>query len=584
MTTTPNHAPSPTEVTPASDEVRGLYSIDAVNEWRSNESLRLGWLRAESIESEAYDDHYVTTFKDTIDEKLDDFLAAKGVTPGDASYDTLRQLYRDTSIDRFSENEWGNSPASRGIDEHDTQSQSEKTKEVIRQWHDAQTESTEADHDSDTERTIDTVRTELNEARELWSAMQARRQGRLWDRRIPGYNAARERYENLQRELGSRTLEDTINNDTLSDVEKNAAVIAYIFEEQNTLRASTKEKVKNTRVSKFVDKFGGWLNKGSGWAKFGKAAAVGLGAGIVGVGAGLLFGAAGMGAMVAGAGVMATKGALRFTKAYAKSDARQGRGMNEMEDDAKDEWTHDLADQDGDNIIDKVLNLSKRKFEADTKKEQNKRQKTTAIAFGGLALGAGVATGVGFALDGLGVSGDVHGSIVDRHPPIDHEGGDVDPEVPGSLTEEEVNQKIEDAEDRLREDYEKQIDELEEKIDELSQKDPEVPETPDDNGDYDTDWTDYIGDHADALVVESGEGWFQTFNELGISAEDHKALLTEVGPKLVEMNVAYYDSSIGGYGILRPGAMPEEALRYILEVAYQQGIEASSIGLPKAGV
>ncbi len=589
MTTNPNHTPSPTEFVAASDEARNLYSVDAINEWRSNESLRLGWLRMESFESAANDDQYVTTFKDAIDQKLDEFLATKGITPDDAEYDALRQLYRDSSIDRFSENEWGNSPASRGVDANDTQSQSEKTRELIRQWHDAQVDDTEVADDD--ERTIDTIRTELNEARELWSGMQAKRQGRLWDRRIKGYNATKERYESLRDELGSRTLESTINDDTLNDVEKNAAVIAYIFDEQNALRSLTKEKVENTRVSKFVEKFGGWLNRGGGWTRFGKAAAVGMGAGIVGAGAGLLFGAAGMGAAVAGAGVLATKGALRFTKAYAKSDARQGRGMNNLDDSEKDTWARELATQGGDTVVEKAGNLSGEKFEVDTKREQGKRQKTMTTAVLGLTLGAGLATGIGFALDGFGVSGTVRDSLIDRQSPVEPGDGDAGQETPGVHTQEEIDEQIKEAEDRVRDEYDDKINELEGKIDELegeledeienpSNDNGDISDIPGDNGDY----TDYILDHMDALNVASGEGWFQTFSELGISVEDHRELLAEVGPRLAEMNVAYADASIGGYGIAHPGDMPIEALQYILEVANERGIAVSGTGLPSAGV
>ena len=589
MTTNPNHIPSPTEVAAVSNEARGLYSIDEINEWRSNESLRLGWLRGESIESGANDNQYLVTFHDAIDEKLDDFLASKGIMPEDAEYDTLRQLYRDSSIDRFPENEWGNSPASRGGDANDTQSQSEKIKEAIRQRHDTQADNTEAD--SDDERTIDTIRTELNEARESWSAMQAKRQGRLWDRRIKGYNATKERYESLRDELGSRTLESTINDDTLNDVEKNAAVIAYIFDEQNALRSLTKEKVGNTRVSKFVEKFGGWLNKGSGWTRFGKAAVVGMGAGIVGAGAGLLFGAAGMGAAVAGAGVLATKGALRFTKAYAKSDARQGRGMSNLDDSEKDTWARELATQGGDTVVEKAGNLSGKKFEVDTKREQGKRQKTMTTAVLGLTLGAGLATGIGFALDGFGVSGTVRDSLIDRQSPVEPGDGDAGQETPDIHTQEEIDEQIKEAEDRVRDEYDDKINELEDKIDELEGKlEDEIENPSNDNGDISDipgdngDYTDYILDHMDALNVASGEGWFQTFSELGISVEDHRELLAEVGPRLAEMNVAYADASIGGYGIARPGDMPIEALQYILEVANERGIAVSGTGLPSAGV
>lgn len=411
MTNNPNHAPTTVEATPASPEARGLYSIDMVNEWRSSESSRLGGLRTDSIESGAFDDSYVTSYIEAIEDKLDEFLAAKGVTPDDPEYATLRQLYRDANIDRFNDNAWGNSPASRGVDANDTKSQSDKVEEIIRQWHDEQAEVAEDDEEEDTERTADVIRAELDEARDAWSSMQAKRQGRMWDRRIEGYNATKERYETLLRELGSRTLEGTITDDNLSDAEKNAAVLAYIFDEQNNLRAKTKEKVKNTRASRFIEKFGGWLSRGNNWVRFGKGAAVGLGAGLIGAGVGLLAGAAGIGAAVAGASTMVITGAARFTRLYAKSDAVAGRGMNEMDAAVLTGWRDGVNDQEGDDIITKAVALSNQQFEDDTRKEQGKRRKTTATAMGGMAVGAALGVGGGLLLDHLGVSDFVHDRI-----------------------------------------------------------------------------------------------------------------------------------------------------------------------------
>jgi N-acetylglucosaminyldiphosphoundecaprenol N-acetyl-beta-D-mannosaminyltransferase len=152
--------------------------------------------------------------------------------------------------------------------------------------------------------------------------MQAKRQGRLWDRRIKGYNTAKEKYETLQRELGSRMLADIVNDGSLSDADKNAAVLYYIFEEQNRLRQETKDRVKNTHIKRFVAKFGDWLNDGEKnrwWSKFGRGVLVGAGAGVVGAGVGLLFGAAGMGAAVVGAGVELAQALIELA---AKNDWR----------------------------------------------------------------------------------------------------------------------------------------------------------------------------------------------------------------------------------------------------------------------
>ena len=570
MTTNPNHTPSPTEVVAASDEARNLYSVDTINEWRSNESLRLGWLRMESFESAANDDQYVTTFKDAIDQKLDEFLATKGIAPDDAEYDALRQLYRDSSIDRFSENEWGNSPASRGVDANDTQSQSEKTRELIHQWHDAQVDDTEVADDD--ERTIDTIRTELSEARELWSGMQAKRQGRLWDRRIKGYNAAKQRYEALQQELGVRTLADTTQDDTISQAQKNAAIIAYIFEEQNELRASTKEKVANTPVGKFVEKFGGWLNKGSGWSKFGKGVLVGTGAGLVGAGAGLLFGAAGMGALVAGAGAMAAKSAVRFTKSYAKSDARQGRGMETNEASVKTEWEDGFIAHSNDEAFNKALGISAENFEQSTKKEQHKRRKTTTLALGGMALGTGIGATLGFALDHSGVAGEVRGSIFDRQPPVPSE-----PTGTG-LTEDVENKRIDDAvqetEDRLRDEYDDKIDDLNDRINDVSGDVEDIPDVPSFEFGYGTATEHLLEDVAsEQLGVElKGADAYLLINHL-MEATD--------GNVFEGITTEYHGS--GNVWIMEPGGKTNGFTPEALKAA-QDWLNSGRPGLPRAGV
>lgn len=67
-----------------------------------------------------------------------------------------------------------------------------------------------------------------------------------------------------------------------------------------------------------------------------------------------------------------------------------------------------------------------------------------------------------------------------------------------------------------------------------------------------------------ATTVEDGEGWYQTFGEMGIAnATDQANLLNRVGPDLVANGWAYVMPD-GGYGISRPGMLPREALDLIV--------------------
>ena len=559
MTSTPNHQSTPSEAQPVSPEVRALYSVDTINEWRSDEAIRLGWLRGESIESGTLSDEYITTFRDSVDDKIDEFLRAKGVAPDDAEYAAIRQLYRESSIDRVHENVWGNSPASRGVDPNDRQSQQDRVAEAIRQWHHSQHQIS-LEQPADEERTIDMIQGELDAARDEWAALQAKRQSRLWDRRIHGYNAAKERYETLQRELGSRTLEETVNDPNLSDAEKNTAVIAYIFDEQRALRAQTKEKVSNTSMSRFVEKFGGWLNKGNSWSKIGKGVTVGLGAAVVGAGAGLLFGVAGMGAAVAGVGAVVT-GAARFTKAYAKSDEKLGRGMVQIEESDKTVLLDDLNAQGGDNIFHSALSVSRQKFESDTKKEQEKRRKTAGLALGGMALGAGVGTTIAYALEHSDVLQDIFSYKQPASPEIDPDestSGRIDPRIHDQRDDEIAARNLPDA----------PVDPLP-----IDPNDGEMP----DPGEAEVPVSEPVSSEIDTLVagfsleaqtIECGEGGWRTLGEMGLDTSEYEEAWERVGVHLSENghDDLVYRMNDGRWGWSRPGLLNKEQLDLIAEI------------------
>lgn len=81
---------------------------------------------------------------------------------------------------------------------------------------------------------------------------------------------------------------------------------------------------------------------------------------------------------------------------------------------------------------------------------------------------------------------------------------------------------------------------------------------------------------ADAVEISHGEGWYQTFGEMGISNPyDQQQLLNNdvLMAKLSNMGVAYVDPSLGGYGMnFGSGSMPPEALKLIHDTAVQSHI------------
>lgn len=68
---------------------------------------------------------------------------------------------------------------------------------------------------------------------------------------------------------------------------------------------------------------------------------------------------------------------------------------------------------------------------------------------------------------------------------------------------------------------------------------------------------------ADASRVDMGEGWYQTFSEMGVTSPAEQAqLLQKVGPELAARGWAY-PMADGTYGISRPGALPRDVLELI---------------------
>lgn len=71
----------------------------------------------------------------------------------------------------------------------------------------------------------------------------------------------------------------------------------------------------------------------------------------------------------------------------------------------------------------------------------------------------------------------------------------------------------------------------------------------------------------DALQVESGEGWYQTFQEFGATPEQQEALIGDKAfmQSLVDRGVAYEDPQLGGYGITQAGNLPPDVAEQIQE-------------------
>ncbi|MFZ1360515.1 MAG: hypothetical protein WAS27_00575 [Candidatus Saccharimonadales bacterium] len=85
-----------------------------------------------------------------------------------------------------------------------------------------------------------------------------------------------------------------------------------------------------------------------------------------------------------------------------------------------------------------------------------------------------------------------------------------------------------------------------------------------------------VSQFADAQTITPGEGWYQTFGELGIAPHDQARLLNDdiLMAKLSNMGVAYPDVSLGGWGMNMTvdGKLPTDALKLIHDTAAQSGM------------
>ncbi|MFZ1811899.1 MAG: hypothetical protein WAU02_00015 [Candidatus Saccharimonadales bacterium] len=93
---------------------------------------------------------------------------------------------------------------------------------------------------------------------------------------------------------------------------------------------------------------------------------------------------------------------------------------------------------------------------------------------------------------------------------------------------------------------------------------------------------EYLRHHQDGLIVTKGEGWNQTFHELGVDKSHQGALLKELGPQLVDKGLAYEID--GKFFINKAGGLPHDTTRLIVETARGHGWLDQSVDAPKTAL
>lgn len=358
---------------------------------------------------------------------------------------------------------------------------------------------------------VDGLRTEL-------AALSAKRQGRLFNRDSgklqQEYNAKQAEYETALNDL-IRLEESAEKTAGLEKSEGQARfdVAMKLVDNFKKLQEQSVEMLKNTKVGKFVE----FMTKGGTFKRILKGVLVG---GAVGaVGAAITVFTAGTGAGAVGAG-LATAGALagRFARGFAASDAKRGDSMFTNGGEYMTRLVGHMEKGGGEDRIDTAHRILMEKLETDTKQEQGKRRKATYIAMGSVAVGSILALGLNEAIDSY----------------TGHNKGAHD-----LLWNDEVQGKAVPDPDSVPRTELKTI----------------IPERT---------------FNAEAIRIDPGEGWYQTFQDLGVAQKDWPTLLNKVGPELQGVKVNGMDLAYrmpnGEWGIrMTPdGTMPKEALTAIM--------------------
>ncbi len=369
---------------------------------------------------------------------------------------------------------------------------------------------------------LDDWRNELNELRETLATLSAKRQGRVMGDGGQKYAEAKKAYDDQMIALAKLENESVINSTELSDNDKKVKVTEYLFDEQAKLRESTIEKLKGTKVGKFVE----WMNRGKIATRVAKGLLVGFGAGLVGAGVGALAGIAGVAAL--GSGVAAAGVATaRFARGFAGKDARANRGIAALDQDVH---KPDYNASSSTDYIDTAHQHFDNLFEQDTKLEQKKRRSSVKWGIGAIAMGAVLAEAGQLAIDTHWFDG-----LMNHHDPLT-----------GHINN---HSNIEQTHSSV-----------------VNGRAPDLPPagTSADNPGY-IPQPNLPGPgpefSVDAHTVTPGEGWYQTFKDMGIKSDEWSSLLKKVGPVLHEKGWAY--NMHGSWGISHPGQLPDDVLELI---------------------
>lgn len=407
---------------------------------------------SENIAKGLSDQDITARADETISHLINGYLKENSLTSTDDKFDGYKNALQNLSITAIPESDWYAK-----FEDEETQTLGRSGREEARRYYRELTgeslfgavstsadetltpagqeaapeQSSDAESESKAElETLTEALTEsLNESRTKLAKLGAKRQGNIFGRG-DDYEEALDEYNKNVVALGRLETKALLEDESLSESEKNARVIEYLFIEQNALRDESMESLANSKVNKFIEKFAEFMNRGNTATRVAKGVLFGAGiaagtAVVVGAGAGI----AGVGAGIVASGIVAGA-ATRFARAFAMQDAKDatknGKGVESLDASIKERAEERLNDADAegsDDLFEKLQSTFDDSFEDDIKKEQKKRRKTVYIAAGSVAIGAALGTVVGVVSDsGIleNLGGTAHAAPVpESYPAID---------------------------------------------------------------------------------------------------------------------------------------------------------------------
>lgn len=370
---------------------------------------------------------------------------------------------------------------------------------------------------------------DLAKARSRLADLSARYSRRVTSGKDEDYIQAARDYQRLKSEVAKLIFADSLPTDT----EENRAVSRlladlHFFKEQNLLREEARNFTEGRKLWRFNHKISEFLNRGSLKWRITKGAFIGIGVGAVGL---VTFGAGAAGAVGLGLGYRIGRG--------ANASMADGIGQLTRQDREQIDETGGLLDssQNQDDLLRSRAAIYDTRYESDSYDIKRKRRRKV------MGAAAVVAAGYGAGMVAHAVIGGLHPAPSASSAPTGYHDS-----WPGNKASGDVSMNPSDYHD--------------------SWSSTEAPvASPHEAIPFGHD----ISNISEAYTIYSGEGFYQTFKDMGVPRNIWGKVLNEAGPRLQKLGEAYFDKAHGEWRIPHSGQFSREALEMIASAAADHG-------------